>query len=83
MILSSTCALKYAMPSLQGCMPCVFVIFVVTSTSMQSSSRDIADFRELGFHSHFPTVIFMPCIHVATVRSMSLLSMVSKDFLDI
>ena len=57
--------LGYAMQSLQGCMPCVFVINVVTSTSMQSSSRDVADFRDLEFFCHFPDVIFMPCIHVA------------------
>ena len=43
----STYVLGYAMPSLQGCMPCIFVINVVTSTSMQSSSRDVADFRDL------------------------------------
>ena len=66
MNLSPTCVLGYAMPSLQGCMPCIFVINVVTSTSMQSSSRDVADFRDLEFHCHFPAVIFMPCIHVAT-----------------
>ena len=47
---SSTCVLGYAMPSLQGCMPCIFVINAVTSTSMQSSSRDVADFRDLEFH---------------------------------
>ena len=64
-------------------MPCIFVIIVVTRTSMQSSSRDIADFRDLEFHSHFPVVIFMPCIHVAPVRSMLLLSMFSKDELGI
>ena len=46
MVMSSTCVLGYAMPSLQGCMPCIFVINVVTSTSMQSSSHDVADFRE-------------------------------------
>ena len=51
MILSSTCVVLYAIPSLQGCMPCIFVIIVVTSTSMQS---------------HFPDDIFMACIHVAT-----------------
>ena len=34
--MSSTCVLLYAMPSFQGCMPCIFVISVVTSTSMQS-----------------------------------------------
>ena len=37
MILSPTRVLKYALPSLQGCMPCSFVIIVVTSTNMQSS----------------------------------------------
>ena len=50
MNLSSTCVLGYAMPSLQGCRPCIFVINVGTSTSMQSSSRDITDFRGLEFH---------------------------------
>ena len=50
MVMFSTYVLGYAMPSLQGCMPCIFVINVVTSTSMQSSSRDIADFRDLEFH---------------------------------
>ena len=48
--MSSTCVLGYAMPSLQGCMPCIFVINVVIRTCMQSSSRDIADFRDLEFH---------------------------------
>ena len=50
MLLSSTCVLLYAMPSLHGCMPCIFVIFVVASTSMQSSLLDDADFRNLEFH---------------------------------
>ena len=58
-----------------------FVINVVTSTSMQSSYRNIADFGDLEFHSLCPAVIFMPCIHVATVRSMLLLGMISKDVL--
>ena len=83
MVMSSTCVLGYDMPSLQGCMPCTFVINVVTSTSMQSSSRDIADFRDLEFNCHFPAVIFMPCIHVATEWSMPFLSMFSKDNSDI
>ena len=48
--MSSTCVLGSAMPSLQGCMPCIFVINVVTSTSMQSSSHNIVDFRDLEFH---------------------------------
>ena len=50
MVMSSTCVLLYAMPYLQGCMPCIFVINVVTGTSMQSSSRDIAVFKDLEFH---------------------------------
>ena len=37
--MSSTCVLLYAMPSLQWCMPCIFVISVVTSTSMQTRLR--------------------------------------------
>ena len=57
MNLSPTCVLKYAMPSLHGCMPCIFVIFVVTSTSMQSSSRNVADFRDLK--SIFALLIFL------------------------
>ena len=60
----STCVLIYAMPSLQGCMPCIFVINVVTSTSMQTRLRDVADF------SPYSAVIFMPCKLDATERSM-------------
>src|SRR4051812_2791957 len=47
MKLSPTCVLKYAMLSFQGCMPCIFVIFVVTSTSMQTRVLHVADFRDL------------------------------------
>ena len=57
--MSSTCVFGYAMPSLQGCMPCFFVIFVVTSTCMQSSSRDIADFRDLEFHEVLALSLFL------------------------
>ena len=59
MILSPTCVLGYAMPSLQGCMPCIFVINVVTSTSMQSSSRDVADFRDLEFFQVISLMLFL------------------------
>ena len=59
MDLSPTCVLCYAMLSLQGCMPCIFVINVVTSTSMQSSSRDIADFRDLEFHQVIALLLFL------------------------
>ena len=47
--MSSTCVLIYAMPSSQGCMPCIFVIYVVTSTSMQTRLRDVSVFRDLRF----------------------------------
>ena len=67
MSMSSTSVLGYAMPSLQGCMPCIFVINVVTSTSMKSSSRDIADFRISGFSLSLCLLLFfMLHIHVAT-----------------
>ena len=55
----STCVLGYTMPSLQGWKPCIFVIFVVTSTSMQSSSRDVADFRDLEFFQVISLKIFL------------------------
>ena len=37
--MSSTRVLIYAMPSLQRCMPCNFVIYVVTSTNMKTRLR--------------------------------------------
>ena len=45
--MSSTCVLHYIMPYLHGCLSCIFWIYVVTSTSMQSSLRDVADFCDL------------------------------------
>ena len=75
--ISSTCVLLYAMPSFQWCMPCIFVIYVVTSTSMQTRLRDIADFSPCS------AVIVMPCKHVATERSMLILRYLSKDVLNI
>ena len=65
-----------------GFLPCIFVIYVVTSTSMQSSLRDVAVFRDLGFCCHFPAVILMPCNLDATVRSMLILRCFSKDVLN-
>ena len=62
-------------------MPCIFVISVVTRTSVQTRLRNVSDFRDLNFC--LSAVIFMPYVHVATVRSMLLLSMFSKDDLDI
>jgi len=76
MSMSSTCVLKYAMPSFQGCMPCIFVISVVTSTSMQTRHRDVADFSPCSI------VILMPCKLDATERSMHILRYFSKDVLN-
>ena len=77
MRLMSTCVLNYAMSSLQRCLPCIFVINVVTSTSMQTRLRDVADFRPCS------TVILMPCKHDATERSMHILRYFSKGVLNI
>ena len=65
------------MSSLQRCLPCIFVINVVTSTSMQTRLRDIADFGPCS------AVIFMPCKHDATERSMHNLRYFSKCVLNI
>ena len=79
--MSSTGVLIYAMPSLQRCMPCIFVIYVVTSTSMQTRLRDVSDFRDSNFTKSVTVVSLLLCIHVATVRSILILSMVNKDVL--
>ena len=75
--MSSTCVLYYAMPSLQRCSPCIFVINVVTSTSMQTRPRDVADFCPCS------AVILMPCKHDATERSMHILRYLIKGVLNI
>ena len=77
MRLMSSCVLIYAMSSLQRCLPCIFVINVVTSTSMQTRLRDVADFSPCS------AVILMPCKHDATERSMHILRYFSKDVLNI
>ena len=76
MRLMSTCVLNYAMSSLQGCMPRIFVINVVTSTSMQTRHRDIADF------SLCSVVILMPYKLDVTERSMHILRYFSKGVLN-
>ena len=73
MTVSSTCVLLYAMPSLQECLPCIFVIFLVTSTSMQTRHRDVADFSPCS------AVIFMPCKLDSTEISMHILEMFRTD----
>ena len=77
MRLISSCVLNYAMSSLQRCLPCIFVINVVTSTSMQTRQRDVADFSPCS------VVILLPCKHDATERSMHILRYFSKDVLNI
>ena len=72
MKLMSTCVLIYAMSSLQRCLPCIFVINVVTSTSMQTRHRDVADFSPCS------VVIMMSCKHDATERSMHILRYLSQ-----
>ena len=76
MRLMSTCVLIYAMSSLQRCLPCIFVINVVTSTSLQTRHRDVADFSPCS------AVILMPCKLVATERSMHDLRYFSKGVLN-
>ena len=80
--MSSTCVLLYAMPYFQGCMPCIFVISVVTSTSMQIRLRNVSDFRDLVISlKSLSNVILLPCKLDATERSMHILVMLSKDVL--
>ena len=64
------------MSYLQRCLPCIFVINVVTSTSMQTRLHDIADFSPCSAD------ILMPCKHVATERSMHNLRYFSKGVLN-
>ena len=73
----STGVLIYAMPSLRWCMPCIFVINVLTSTSMQTRLRNVADFSPCS------AVILMTCKLDATERSMHILRYFSKSVLNI
>ena len=57
-------------------MPCIFVIIVVTSTSMPTRHRDVADFSPCS------AVILMPCKLDATERSMHILRYFSKGVLN-
>ena len=76
MRLMSSCVSNYAMSSLQRCLPCILVINVVTSTSMQTRHRDVADFSPCS------AVILMPCKHDVTERSMHILRYFSKGVLN-
>ena len=77
MSMSSTSVVNYAMSSLHRCLPCIFVIYVVTSTNMQTRLRDVADFIPCS------AVILFPCKLDATVRSMLILRYFSKDVFNI
>ena len=79
--MSSTCVLNYAMPYFQWCSPCIFVISVVTSTSMQSRLRNVSDFRDSDFSKSLSAVILLSCKLDATERSMHILEMFTKDVL--
>ena len=79
--MSSTCVLMYAMPSLQRFMPCISVIAVVTSTSMQTRLRNVSDFRDFVISKSVTAVILLLYIYVSTEISMLLLEMFSKDVL--
>ena len=79
--MSSTCVLLYAMPSLQRCMPCIFSISVVTSTSMQTRPRNVSDFRDSNFSKSLSAVILLPRKLDATERYMHILEMFTKDVL--
>ena len=82
MRLMSTCVLIYAMSSLQRCLPCIFVINVVTSTSMQTRLRDVSDFMDSNFVKSVTAVILLPCKLDATKRSMHILRYFSKGVLN-
>ena len=79
--MSSTCVLLYAMPSLHRCMPCIFVISVVTSTSMQTRLHNVSDFRDLVISPSLSAVILLSCKLDAIERSMHILEMFCKDVL--
>ena len=80
--MSSTCVLIYAIPSLHRCIPCIFLISVVTRTSMQTRLRNVSDIQGLGnFSKSLSAVILLPCKLDATERSMHILEMFSKDVL--
>ena len=76
MPLSSTYVLLRDLSSFQRCNPCIFVINVVTSTSMQTRLRVNADFSPCS------AVILMPCKLDDTERSMHILRYFSKDVLN-
>ena len=70
MNLSPTCVLNYAMPSFQGCMPCIFVSYVVTRTSMQTRDDNVADFRNLVVSLSHVLLLFLCHVFMLLQRDL-------------
>ena len=67
MPMSSTYVLLRVLSSFQRCNPCIFVMCVVTSTSLQSGAFVNADFRDLAFPlSPWTVYLIMPYVHVVS-----------------
>ena len=79
--MSSRFVFLYAMSSFQRCIPCIFVVSVVTSTSMETRPRNVSDFRDFVNLLSMSAVILLPCKLDATARSMHIFEMFSKDVL--
>ena len=85
--MSSTCVLLYAMPSFQGCMPCICLISVVTSTSTQSRPRNVSDFKDSDFSKSCDFYKICPCsshhnsLHIASFRACNISKCSSRDAL--
>ena len=62
-------------------MPYIFVISLVTSTSMQTRLHNVSDFRDSVFSPSLSAVILLPCELDSTKRSMHILEMFNKDVL--
>ena len=64
---SSTYVLLRDLPYFQRCNTCIFVMCVVTSTSLQSGAFVNADFRDLAFPLSPSTVyLIMSYVHVVS-----------------
>ena len=68
--------------SFQRCNPCIFVVCVVTSASLQSGALGNSVFRDLVISlSPGPVYLMMPYVRVVSKWSVPLLRMISKDVL--
>ena len=67
MSMSSTCVLLRVLSSFQRCNPCIFLMCVVTSTSLQSGALSNSVFRDLAFPLSPGTVyLIWPYVHVVS-----------------